>query len=309
MAIRERKPRPKPKRNPSRAAEFSVRKFFERFPDDDACLKHIMAVRYGLRHECWKCRQEATFHKLAKRKAYTCSRCGDHVYPCAGTIFEDSRTSLQIWFYAIYLLVTTRHGVSGKELQRQLGVTYKCAWRMGQQIRQLMSNADGFALLQGHVELDEAYVGGRRRGGKTGRGAAGKTIVYGMKERGGRMVTEIVPNAGMVALRGATLRNVKPGSTISTDDWSSYHLLERDGYIHGVVNHSHKEYAWYDAESDTTFHTNHVESFWRLFKKSIASTHIHVSPKYMSRYLREFTFRSNHREKQNAMFDLLIGAV
>ncbi len=143
----------------------TVRDFFNRFPSVDACLDHVMDVRYAMRHECGKCGQNATFHRLAKRKAYSCSRCGHHVYPCAGTIFEDSRTSLQLWFYAIYLFVVTRHGVSGKELQRALGVTYKTAWRMGHQIRILMSNADGFEILRGHVELDEAYVGGHRSGG------------------------------------------------------------------------------------------------------------------------------------------------
>jgi hypothetical protein len=98
----------------------------------------------------------------------------------------NTRTPLQTWFYAIYLFVVTRHGVSGKELQRALGVTYKTAWRMGQLIRDLMAKADGFEMLQGHVELDEAYVGGHRPG-KRGRGAAGKTIVMGAKERGGKI--------------------------------------------------------------------------------------------------------------------------
>tara|TARA_R110000787_G_scaffold117002_9_gene227490 strand:+ start:1426 stop:2310 length:885 start_codon:yes stop_codon:yes gene_type:complete len=289
--------------------KITVRDFFTRFPDDDACLAHVMEVRFGMRHVCQKCGCVATFHKLTNRKAYCCSQCGNHVYPCAGTIFQDSRTSLQLWFYAIYLFVVTRHGVSGKELQRQLGVTYKTAWRMGQQIRDLMGRADGFAMLQGHVELDEAYVGGVRHGGKRGRGAEGKTIVFGMKERDGRMVTEIVPNVRKITLRAATLRNVEPGSVVSTDELMSYGLLDGDGYTHGAVKHGAKEYAYYDYRHGVTHHVNHVESFWRLFKKSVASTHIHVSQKHMQRYLGEFTFRSNHREQKNAMFDLLIGAV
>src|SRR6266851_8094756 len=176
------------------SAKLTVRQFFTKFPTDDACLAHVMEVRYGMRHVCGACGVEATFHKLANRHAYSCAHCGHHVYPCAGTIFQDSHTSLQTWFYAIYLFVVTRHGVSGKELQRNLGVTYKTAWRMGQQIRILMTTADGVQMLQGHVELDEAYVGGVRHGGKRGRGAPGKTIVMGMKERGGRMVAKSIPN-------------------------------------------------------------------------------------------------------------------
>ncbi len=116
--------------------------FFARFPSDDACLEHVMEVRYGLRHPCDKCLNLSTFHRLANRPAYSCAHCGHHVYPCAGTIFQDTRTPLQVWFYAIYLFIATRHGVSGKELQRTLGVTYKTAWRIGQQIRKLMETAD-----------------------------------------------------------------------------------------------------------------------------------------------------------------------
>ncbi len=289
-------------------AKLTVRQFFEHFSSDQACLDHVMDVRYGHRHTCYACKHEATFHQITGRRAYACSLCGDHVYPCAGTIFEDSRTSLQLWFYAIYLFVVTRHGVSGKELQRVLGVTYKCAWRMGHQIRELMTTADGFEMLRGHVEADEAYVGGRRKG-KSGRGAAGKTIVMGIKQRGGKMHAETIPNVKLDTLREVVLKTVQKGAIVSTDELISYDLLKRDGYTHGTVKHGAKEYAYYDWQHGVTHHTNHVESFWRLFKKSVASTHIHVSSKYMDRYLREFTFRANHREMKNAMFDLLIASV
>jgi hypothetical protein len=132
----------------SNVVAFSVREFFERFPNDDVCLQHIMDVRYGDRHPCDKCLNLSTFHRMANRPAFSCAHCGHHVYPCAGTIFQDSRTSLQMWFYAIYLFVVTRHGVSGKELQRALGVTYKTAYRMGMQIRKLMGGLQDFDQLQ-----------------------------------------------------------------------------------------------------------------------------------------------------------------
>lgn len=280
----------------------TVKEFFARFPDEDTCLTHIMEVRYGQRHVCGKCGVEGTFHKLTNRRAFSCSSCGHHIYPTAGTIFQDTRTPLQVWFYAIYLFVTTRHGVSGKELERTLGVTYKTAWRMGQQIRELMSTAVDFDRLKGHVEADEAYVGGRRKGAY-GRSGGGKTVVLGLKERGGRMYTEVVDNVRTSSLRTPILRTVERGSTISTDELRSYNLLTEDGYKHGVVKHSAGEYVRGEH------HTNNVESFWRLFKISVRSTHIHISPKYMDRYLGEFTFRSNHRQMTNAMFDLLISAV
>ncbi len=297
------------KRNPSRVLEFSVREFFARFPDDAACLEHVMTVRHGLRHTCRKCGViDATFHRLANRPAYCCAHCGAHVYPSAKTIFQDSRTPLQVWFYAIYLFVATRHGVSGKELQRQLGVTYKTAYRIGMQIRKLMTRTDGFVMLKGHVEADEAYVGGHRRG-KRGRGAANKTIVLGMKERGGRIETEVIPNIQKATLQEVVSRTIEPGSIVSTDELVSYGLLVGDGYTHGTVKHGEKEWSYYDYRQGVTHHTNSVESFWRLFKRSIESTHIHVSQKHMQTYLDEFTFRSNYRAMENAMFDLLIAAV
>jgi transposase-like protein len=290
------------------STKYTVKQFFAEFGTDDVCLQRIMEVRYGLRHVCDKCVKLATFHKLENRRAYSCSQCGAHVYPCAGTIFQDSRTSLQSWFYAIYLFINTRHGVSAKELERTLGVTYKTAWRMGQQIRDLMGKADGFEMLKGHVELDEAYVGGHRPG-KRGRGAAGKTIVMGLKERGGKLTTAVIPDVKKETLRGVVLENVEKGTVVSTDELYSYGLLTGDGYAHGAVKHGQKEWTYFDYRTGETHHTNNVESFWKLFKKSIASTHIHVSSKWMERYLGEFAFRSNHRQMQGAMFDLLIAAL
>jgi transposase len=288
--------------------KMTVKDFFQRFPTDSECLDHIMAVRFGMRHVCGKCGVDSTFHKMADRRAYACAACGAHLYPCAGTIFQDSRTSLQTWFYAIFLFVTTRHGVSGKELQRTLGVTYKTAWRMGQQIRMLMAKADGFEILKDHVEADETYIGGKRKG-VGGRWLEGKTIVMGIKQRDGRMVAQTVPDIKLPTLRGVFLKHVEPGTIVSTDELRSYHLLRRDGFMHGAVNHSRGEYVRKGEKTGVLHHTNNLEAFWKVFKSSVRSTHIHVSKKYMNRYLNEFTFRANHRAKVNGMFDLLIASV
>jgi transposase-like protein len=298
-------------KSPSASPDFSVREFFQRFPTEDACLEHIMDVRFGgTRFECSVCGKDSTHHKLEKRRTYVCASCGHHVNPTAGTILENTRTPLVSWFYAIYLFCTTRHGVSGKELQRQLGVTYKTAYRIGQQIRDLMSKAQGFdALLTGHIELDEAYVGGRRSGGKRGRGAPGKTIVMGLAERNGRMKAVVIPNVKKDTLRGVVLQNVEEGATVSTDELYSYNLLTGDGYEHGVVKHGRKEYSYYDYQRGETFHVNTVEGFWKLFKASVRSTHVQISGKHMQRYLDEFTFRASNRGRVNGMFDLLVGAL
>jgi transposase len=306
MPTRKRQRPSKAGQRESNVQAYSVREFFAEFPNDDACLIRVMEVRYGLRHVCRKCGKDSTFHKLANRKAFACSHCGDNLYPCAGTIFQDSRTPLQIWFYAIYLFIATRHGVSGKELQRTLGVTYKTAYRIGMQIRDLMGKVDSFQTLKGHVEIDEMVFGGRRRMAER---MSNKTVVMGMKERGGRIETQIIPDAKKASLREVALKSVEKGSTVSTDEWAGYSLLKGDGYVHGAVDHGRREYAWTDRETGTRFSTNGTESFWKLFQASVAGTHIHISGEHLDQYLGEFSFRSNFRQMKNAMFDLLIAAL
>ena len=161
--------------------------------------------------------------------------------------------------------------------------------------------------MQGHVEIDEAYVGGYRPG-KAVLGA-NKTIVIGVVERGGRTVAKAVPNLRADTVRPFVYKNIKTGSAVSTDESSIYDLLKNAGYDHKAVNHGKKQWRKFNYRRGEYHHTNSVEGFWRLFKTSIRSTHIHVSEKYIDRYLKEFTFRSNHRQMTNAMFDLLISAV
>jgi transposase-like protein/predicted RNA-binding Zn-ribbon protein involved in translation (DUF1610 family) len=299
------------KKSPSASPEFTVRDFFARFPTEEACLEHIMAVRFGgTTMFCPSCGVEGQFHKLRDRRVYACGECLFQIAPTAGTVLQDTRTPLVSWFYAMYLFCTTRHGVSGKELQRQLGVTYKCAYRIGMQIRKLTGEVGMDGLLRGHVEIDETYMGGRAKGkvGRPGKNTPGKTPVVAIIERDGRMVAEVTPDATTKSLRGLVHRNVEKGAMVSTDGWRGYTLLSREGYQHGVVDHGRKEYARTDADG-TVHHTNSVEGFWRLFKASVRSTHVAISPKHMQRYLDEFSFRASHRERVNGMFDLLVGAL
>jgi len=292
--------------------KLSVREFFKRFPDDAACLERLMDIRFGLRHDCRMCGVvNATFHRLENRKAYCCAHCGGHVYPCAGTIFEKSRTSLQNWFYAIYLFTTTRHGVSGMELHRVLGVTRKCGYRMGMQIRELMEKADVKGMLGGslkHVEMDEAFVGGRNLGRGKKNMMENKVVVFGIKERGGYLRAAVVPDATIASLRPVVLENVKPGTIVSTDEHKGYNLLVRDGYIHGTVSHGMKEYVRTD-EIGVEHSVNSVESFWRLFKASVRGTHVQISREHAQKYVNEFVTRQNYRDLGNGMFDVLLSAL
>ena len=281
------------------AKTFTIQDFFHRFPTDDACLKHLFNVRFGADAGCPKCGEIGKLRKLSKLPAYTCN-CGHHIHPMQGTPFERSRTSLQKWFYALYLFTTSRHGVPAKELQRQLGVTYKTAWRMGHEIRKYMGTVDGDPPLDGHVEADETYIGGRRAGGKRGRGAPGKTVVFGMVERGGDVMTRVVPNVRKATLERHILENIKGGATVSTDELKSYARIARFGYNHGTVNHSADQWV------NGIHHTNSIEGFWSQIKRSIRGTHIHVSRKHLSKYLGEFEFRYNLRHAPETMFARLL---
>ncbi len=278
----------------------TVQQFFRQFPDDDTCLDHLMLVRFGETMDCPKCGKHGKFHRLRKEPAYSCQWCGHHVHPMQGTPFERTRTPLQKWFYAMYLFTTTRHGVPAKELQRQLGVTYKTAWRMGHEIRKYMGAVDGDDGLSGHVEVDETMIGGRRSGGKRGRGAPGKTTVMGMLERGGSVMTQVVENVRRVTLERHILANIQAGAQISTDELSSYAKLSQHGYRHRSVNHRLDQ--WVDGDC----HTNGIEGFWSQIKRSVRGTHIHVSRKHLPKYLGEFEFRYNMRATPALMFPRLL---
>lgn len=282
---------------------FTVKSFFQRFPTDEACLEAIRAKRMGgNRMTCAKCGRDAKFYRIEGRRAYACQFCGDHFYPCVGTPFAESRTSLQTWFYAIYLFTTTRHGVPAKELERQLGVTYKTAWRMARILRELMGAQGGGGKLDGIVEIDEAYFGGDKRDGKTGRGATGKTLLVGMVERDGRRRAVVVPNARTVSLRPVIEANVSKDALIMTDELRSYSLLAREGWDHQTVNHARREYA------RGIVHTQTVENFWGRLKASINGTHVHVSAKYLQVYAGEFAYRASQRHDPVGMFDRLLSA-
>lgn len=278
----------------------TVQQFFEKFPTDNSCLEYLMATRYGIVTTCPKCRRETRFAKLSKIPAYSCPWCGYHIHPMAGTPFERSTTPLQKWFYAIYLFTTSRHGVPAKELQRQLGVTYKTAWRIGHEIRKYMGKIDGDSGLSGHVEADETYIGGRKRGSKRGRGASNKTIVVGMLQRGGNVLTRIVPNIKRYTLEKVLAEHIKEGSTVSTDELLSYAKLSRKGFNHSTVRHGKGEYVRGSA------HTNGIEGFWSQIKRAIKGTHIHVSRQHLDKYLGEFEFRYNMRKNPTLMFYRLL---
>jgi transposase len=286
--------------------KYTFKQFQEQFPDDQACLLSIMNVRYGgTTLTCPACGvADAQFHPMTKRRAFACQECGHHIYPCAGSIFHKSRTKLTHWFFAMYLMTSTRHGVAAKELERQIGVTYKTAWRMAHELRKLMAAADGGkGPLSGHVEIDETLIGGRNTGGGNANALANKTTVFGMLQRDGRVLAGPVPHRRNWLLEKTISANVERGSTISTDEFRGYWNLGPMGYTHGTVNHSAEEYV------SGIHHTNSIEGFWSQLKRSIRGTHVSVSRKHLWKYVSEFSYRRNMRSSHRAMFDLLVASL
>jgi transposase len=282
-------------------AKYTFKQFQTEYPDDAACLAKLMEINFGgTEITCPECGVErAKFHPMSKRRAYACQECGHHVYPAADTIFHKSSTKLTIWFFAMYLMTSTRHGVAAKEIQRQTGVTYKTAWRICHELRKLMASADDKwgGPMSGHVEIDETFVGGRRKANEPDN----KTIVFGMLQRDGRLLAAPIPDVTIYTVEGIINENIEAGSTISTDEHRAYSGLKH-AYDHGAVNHSEKEWA------RGKHHVNSLESHWSLSKRAVKGTHVHISAKHSWKYVSEFSYRRNMRHSHWSMFNLLVQA-
>ena len=188
----------------------TLRQFRDRFPTEESCLEHLKLVRFGARHECEKCGKDAQFYRVAKRRAYACEHCGAQVYPTAGTPFDRTRTPLRDWFFVMFQFCASRNGVAAKEVARQLGLTYKTAWRVCHEIRKYMGAVDGDEPIGGFgrtVECDETFIGGHRRGGK---GFEGKTAVFGVKAKDGDVFARAVPNRRRATLQPGTRSESTP---------------------------------------------------------------------------------------------------
>jgi transposase len=290
--------------------------FLSEFPDDAACLEWLWRNRYSEDEEhayCPKCEQVRVFKRYAtkqQRQSWTCTACGWHLHPTAGTIFHKSSTSLKLWFYAIYLMSSTRCGISAKQLEREIGVNYKTALRMLRQIRTyLMEQND--EPLSGEVEMDETFIGGKprladqHRREKLGWSAhtyawAKRACVFGAVERGGSVRAQVVRDSRASTLEPRTKTFVLAGSTIFTDEHGGYNRLNRLGYTHRRVKHAALIYV------DGDVHTQAIEGFWGLLKNGLRGTYHSVSAKYLLTYLNEFVWRYNHRADDRAQFASLL---
>jgi transposase len=207
----------------------------------------------------------------------------------------------------MYLMASTRCGISAKQIQRETGVTYKTAWRMFKQIRSLLSEPD--MQLEGLiVEMDETYFGGKRKGykGRPGAGDKKKSPIVGIVERTtgmGRVIAKATPNVTADTLTGMVKEYVLPESTVFTDDFSGYDRLKKHGFTHHRINHSAKVWVMGDI------HTNTIEGFWSLVKRGIGGVYHQVSQKYLQTYLDEYCFRYNRRDQGNLIFNSFLKRV
>ncbi len=307
--------RNRPRRAKSSDSTYSLMDLHREFPDDATCLDYLWRKRFsadGQTAECSKCGQNRRFHRLSKHPAYSCDSCGHHIHPTKGTIFEKSSTSLALWFHAIFLMSQSRCGISAKHLERELGVTYKTAWRMFNRIRTKLMSQDGDGPLGGEVEADETAMGGKPRRGDVAKfqresetdlsGAGGrwrqatKTTVFATVERKGRVRATVVPDRKRKTLQGAVKKYVLPASTIFTDDWPAYRGLDRDYKAHHRIRHSEEIYV----EGDV--HTQTIEGFFGNLKNGIRGNYHSVSKKWLQSYLDEFVWRYNHRDDARSMF-------
>jgi ribosomal protein L24E/transposase-like protein len=284
----------------------SYTEFLRRFPDNDACLDYLKQRFYPDGTPCPKCSKPSRFHRIAGRSAYSCQFCGHHVYPTAGTIFHKSTTSLQLWFWAIYLIASSKCGISAKQLGREIGVTYKTAWRMFKQIRTLLGQDD--EPLSGDVEVDETFMSGKLRASERRKreqaGIHKNTPAYHHKgsmvvaavERNGRVRASVAPDRTKPTLHAKIREFVLPESMIFTDEWALYGGIGREYKGHKRVRHKARIYVEGDAG------TQLVESFFALFKNSVRGAHHSISAKYLPNYLDEYTFRWNRRKDDGHLF-------
>jgi transposase-like protein len=288
-------------------SQLSVIEFWREYPDDAACLDRLWRERYapdGHHAHCPVCEKERKFHRTKTRASYTCDSCGKHLHPMKGTIFEKSTTSLQLWFYAMFLMASTRCGISAKQLERELGVTYKTAWRMFNKIRnELMADDD--EPLSGDVEVDETGVHGKPRGPRmTKKEAANwrerQVSVLGMVERGGRLKLRVIKSRRGEPLSDPIRANVNPSSILITDDWMAYKPLAREFGGHSVINHSSGQYV------DGDIHTNSIEGAFGNLKTGMRGAYKKVSRKWLQSYLDEYAWRYNARLEPLGMFEQLL---
>jgi transposase-like protein len=267
------------------------------FSNPETCFWFVAEMRWPDGVECPRC-GGGGWSFLKTRMIFKCKTCTKQYSVKVGTIFEDSPVGLDKWLTAMWLISSAKNGVSSCEVARSIGVTQKSAWFMMHRIRRVMKTGS-FIKMSGEVEVDETFIGGKARNMHTnvkarritGTGTKDKTAVIGILERGGEVRLAVVPSRKKAVLQAEVRQHVEVGAALYTDALLSYDGLAAD-YAHAVVDHA-VEYV------NGRVHTNGLENFWSLLKRSISGTYVSVEPFHLSRYLDEQAFRYNNRKNTN----------
>lgn len=289
----------------------SLIQMMKALPDEQAAIDHFRAIRWKHGAFCPHCGSVKVYH-FSDNRTHKCGDCRKRFSIKVGTIFEDSKIGLREWMLAVWLITSHKKGIASTQLAKDIGVTQKTAWFMLHRLRYAAQTRSFNRPLDGEIETDETFIGGKeknkhaskRTGGK--QGGKGKTAVLGILKREGELRTGTLADLSARNVQGAIRQNVKAGSLILTDEHRSFQGLSRD-YIHNTVTHSAGEYV-----RKAYIHTNGIESVWAMFKRQIIGTHHWLSPKHISRYLGEMTWRFNQREidegdRVNALLEQVAG--